>query len=70
VIGRIAKELFGLFVEDELLAVGIVIAIAAVAIVAWLAASPSWVVALLLVVAFPAVLTASVLRSVRRGGRT
>ena len=65
-IGRIAKGLFGLFVEDELLAAGTVVAVAAIAIMALASAAPSWLVALMLVIALPAVLAASVTRSVRR----
>ena len=68
-ITRIGKKLFGLFVEDELLAVGTLLAVAAIAAVALLGAAPSWLVALLLMIAFPAVLAASVLRSLRRGRR-
>jgi len=69
VIGRIVKPLIGLFVDDELLAAGTLVAVAAVAVLALLAAAPNGLVALLLVVAFPALLATSVLRSVKRASR-
>jgi len=70
VIGRIVKPLIALFVEDELLAAGILIAVAAVAALTLLAAAPGGLVALLLVLAFPALLAGSVLRSVKRAHRS
>jgi len=69
VIGQIVKPVIALFVEDELLASGILFAVAAVAALALFAAAPAGLVALLLVLAFPALLAASVLRSVKRARR-
>jgi hypothetical protein len=65
-IGAIAKQVIGLFVDDELLAVGILVVVAAVALLTWIGAAPAWLAGLLLTVLLPATLAASVLRSVGR----
>ena len=65
-IGRIVKSLIGLFVDDELLAAGTLIAVAAIAILALLGAAPTGLVGLLLIIAFPVMLAVSVVRSVWR----
>jgi len=65
-IGRIVKELGGLFVDDELLAAGILAAVAIVAILARFAAMPPAFAGVLLVLSLPAILAASVLRGARR----
>jgi len=69
VIGDLVSQLIGLFVDDELLAVGILVAVAVVALLAMLSLIPTWLAGLLLTVSLPAVLAASVVRSVRRTGR-
>ncbi len=65
-IGEIVKQVIGLFVDDELLAVGILVAVAVVALLELLGALPTWATGLLLAVSLPAALAASVLRSARR----
>lgn len=65
-IGAIATQLIGLFVDDEFLAVGILVVVAAVALLTWAGAAPTWLAGLLLAVLLPATLVASVLRSLRR----
>jgi Ca2+/H+ antiporter, TMEM165/GDT1 family len=69
VIGPIVRQLVGLFVDDGLLAVGILVAVAATASLTLLRALPTWAAGLLLAVALPAALAASVLMSVRRARR-
>jgi hypothetical protein len=69
-IGAIVKQLVGLFVDDELLAVAILVVVAAVALLAWIGAASAWLAGLLLTVLLPATLAASVLRSVRRARRS
>ena len=65
-IGAIVKELIGLFVDDELLAATILSAIALIGALALSGLAPGWLVGLLLALALPASLAASVLRSARR----
>jgi hypothetical protein len=65
-IGAIAGQLIGLFVDDELLAVGILVVVAAVAVLTWVGAAPAWLAGLLLTVLLPATLAASVVRTLRR----
>ncbi len=65
-IRAIVKQLIGLFVDDELLAVGILVVVAVVALLTLLSVLPTWAAGLLLTVLLPATLGASVLRSVRR----
>ena len=69
-IGPAIKQLIGLFVDDELLAAAIVCVVALVSALALSGAAPSWTAGLLLTLALPAALAASVLRSVRRGTRS
>jgi hypothetical protein len=68
-IGAIVKQLIGLFVDDQLLAVGILTVVAAVALLTWISAAPTWLAGLLLTVSLPATLAASVVRSARRPER-
>jgi hypothetical protein len=69
-IGAIVKELIGLFVDDELLAAAILVVVAFVGALAFFRVAPGWVVGLMLVLALPAALAASVLRSARRATRS
>jgi hypothetical protein len=69
-IGAAIKQLIGLFVDDELLAAVILCVVALVGALALSGAAPSWVAGLLLTLALPAALAASVLRSVRRETRS
>lgn len=68
-IGEIAKQLFGLFVDDGLLAAGILVVVVLIAGPAAAGALPAWLAGLLLTISLPTVLAASVLRSVRRARR-
>ena len=68
-IGEIGRQLVGLFVDDGLLAAEILVVVALIAGPAALGALPPSVAGLLLTVSLPAVLAASVLRSVRRARR-
>jgi hypothetical protein len=68
-IGEIARQLIGLFVDDGLLAVGILVAVAAIALLTLLGVLPTWGTGLLLVVSMPAALAASVVMSARRARR-
>ena len=68
-IGAIGKQLIALFVDDGLLAAGILVVVALIAGPAELGALPTWLAGLLLTVSLPAVLAASMLRSVRRARR-
>ena len=65
-IGQVVGQLIGLFVDDGLLAVGILVAVAAIASLTLLGALPTWIAGLLLTVSLPAALAASVVRSARR----
>jgi hypothetical protein len=68
-IGAAVKELIGLFVDDELLAAAILCIIAVVGALTLFGAAPGWLVGLLLTLALPMALAASVLRSARRKSR-
>ncbi len=68
-IARIVRQLVDLFVDDELLPIGVLAAVALVALLAWFAALPSALVGLMLTLSLPAILVASVLRGVRRARR-
>jgi hypothetical protein len=68
-IGAAIKQLIGLFVDDGLLAAAILCVVALISALALSGAAPSWVAGLMLAVALPAALAASVLRSVRRATR-
>jgi hypothetical protein len=65
-IGAIVKELIGLFVDDGLLAASILCAIVLISALALSGVAPVWFVGLMLALALPAALAASVLRSTRR----
>jgi hypothetical protein len=65
-ISAIAKELIGLFVDDEFLAAMILCAVALIGGLALSGAAPGWFVGLMLTGALPATLAASVLRSAWR----
>jgi uncharacterized membrane protein len=69
-IGSIIKEILGLFVDDEILAIGILAivgAAAAIAVTPW--AGPPFA-ALVLVIGLPAILVADVILTLRRAART
>jgi hypothetical protein len=68
-IGSIVKELIGLFVDDELLALAILCVVALVSVLTLCGVAPGWLVGLMLTMALPAALAASVLRSARRRAR-
>ena len=68
-IGAIAKQLIGLFVDDELLAATILCAVALIGALALSGVAPGWLVGLMLTLALPAALAASVFRSARRERR-
>jgi hypothetical protein len=68
-IGAIVRQLVGLFVDDGLLAVGILVAVGAIAFLTLLGALPTWLAGLLLTVSLPTALAASVVRRVRRARR-
>jgi hypothetical protein len=68
-IVSVVKELIGLFVDDGLLAASILCAIALIGALALSGAVPDWLVGLMLALALPAALAASVLRSVPRKPR-
>ena len=68
-IGAVVKQLIGLFVDDELLAAAILCAVGFISALALSGAAPAWLVGLMLALALPAALAASVLRSARRGTR-
>jgi hypothetical protein len=63
------RQLVGLFVDDEMLAVGILAAVAVIGLSAVLGALPAWLAGLLLTISLPAALAASVLRTVSRALR-
>ena len=65
-IGAVVKELIGLFVDDELLAATILCVVALISVLALSGVAPGWLVGLMLALALPAALVASVLRSARR----
>ncbi len=62
-IASVAKELIGLFVDDGLLAASILFAVAIVSALSLSGVAPGWLVGLMLTLALPATLAASVLRS-------
>ena len=69
-IGAIVKPLIGLFVDDELLAATILSAVALISALALSGAAPGWLIGLMLTLALPATLVASVLRSAQRQTRS
>jgi hypothetical protein len=68
-IGAIARQLIGLFVDDELLAATILCAVALISALALPGLAPGWLIGLMLTLALPATLAASVWRSAQRGRR-
>jgi hypothetical protein len=68
-IGAIVKPLIGLFVDDELLAATIVCVVALISALALSGVAPGWLVGVMLTVALPAALVASVLRRAWRETR-
>ena len=68
-IGAVIKQLIGLFVDDELLAATVLCVVALVSALALSGLAPAWLAGLMLALALPAALAASVLRSARRGVR-
>jgi hypothetical protein len=69
-ISAAVKELIGLFVDDELLAAAILCVVGFISVVALSGVGPAWLAGLLLTLALPAALVASVLRSARRATRS
>jgi len=65
-IGTIIKQLIGLFVDDELLAAAVLCVVGFISVLTLSGAGPAWLAGLLLTLALPAALAASVLRSARR----
>jgi hypothetical protein len=65
-IGAVLKELRGLFVEDEFLAVGILAAVALVGMLVWADVFSTDIIGLILILALLGVLVAGVLRTVAR----
>ena len=68
-IAEIAKQAIGLFVDDELLAASILVAVGIASALALSAAAPSWVAGLVLTLTLPSALGASVMRGARRAQR-
>ena len=68
-IGAVIKQLIGLFVDDELLAATILCAVALIGALALSGLAPGWLIGLMLTLALPAALAASVLRSAWRETR-
>ena len=68
-IGAIAKQLIGLFVDDGLLAATILCTVALIGALALSGVAPDWLVGLMLTLALPAALAASVFRSAQRERR-
>jgi hypothetical protein len=69
-IGSIIKEILGLFVDDEILAIGILAIVGAAAAIAFTPGAGSMVAALVLVIGLPAILIADVMLTLRRATRT
>jgi hypothetical protein len=69
-IGSIIKEILGLFVEDEVLAIGILAIVGAAAAIAFTQWAGPTVAALVLVIGLPAILVADVMLTLRRATRT
>jgi hypothetical protein len=65
-IRGILEQLVGLFVDDELLATGILVAVAIVGLLVLLGIVPTWLAGLLLTISLPIVLAGSVVRSAKR----
>jgi hypothetical protein len=69
-IGAIIKEILGLFVDDEVLAIGILAIVGLAAAVALMYSAGRSLAALVLVIGLPALLAADVLLTLRRSTRT
>ena len=69
-IGSIIKEILGLFVDDEILAIGILAIVAAAAATAFTQWAGPTVAPLVLVIGLPAILIADVMLTLRRATRT
>jgi hypothetical protein len=65
-IGEIARQLVGLFVDDEFLAVAILATVAVAGALAFFGVSPTWLAGLMLTLALPGALALSVLLSAWR----
>ena len=68
-IGSIFKELLALFIDDEFLALAILLCCGGISLLALGELISPLVTALLLLITLPAVLVASVMRGVRRARR-
>jgi hypothetical protein len=68
-IGDVARQLIGLFVDDGFLAATILAVVAVAAALVFLCAAPTWLAGLVLTLALPAALAASVALSVWRARR-
>ena len=69
-IGSIIKEIVGLFVDDEILAIGILAIVGAAAAIAFTPRAGPTAAALVLVIGLPAILIADVMLTLRRATRT
>jgi hypothetical protein len=69
-ISAIVKQLLGLFVDDELLAAAVLCVVGFISLLTLSGAGPAWLAGLLLTLALPAALAASVLLSTRRATRS
>jgi hypothetical protein len=67
--GAIVAQLIGLLVDDGFLAIGVLVAVAAIASLILLGALPAWLAGLLLTLSIPTLLATSVARSVRQAWR-
>ncbi len=65
-IGRIVREILGLFVDDEILAIGIVAVVGLAGMVALTERAGQSIAALVLVIGLPAALIADVVHTVGR----
>ena len=69
-IGAILKQMMGLFVDDELMAVAILTSVAVIAALTLIGGLPVRTAGLLLIVALPTALAASVRTTVQRARRS
>ena len=69
-IGSILGEIVGLFVDDEVLAIGILAIVGAAAAIAFTQWAGPTVAALVLVIGLPAILIADVMLTLSRATRT
>jgi hypothetical protein len=69
-IGSIIKEILGLFVDDEVLAIGILAIVGAAAAIAFTRWAGPTVAALVLVIGLPVLLVADVMLTLRSATRT